>query len=49
MVELSVPDRVDSQPVAKKEVSESDSAEKWKNIGNAFNLSGRHNGRSRIS
>ena len=50
---LSVPDKQaceqPSQTVVKKDSPESDSEEKWKNLKDAFNLSGKTNGRSRIS
>lgn len=52
-IRLSVPDRQTCEPVAStvvtKESSEVDPLEKWKKLQNAFNLSGKTNGRSRTS
>ncbi len=45
---LSVPEAQRKAAVA-KELSEEESKEKWTNLKDAFNLSGRNNGRSRIS
>lgn len=52
-IKLSVPEKTACEPcsqtVVKKDSPESDSQVKWKNFSDAFNLSGKNNGRSRIS
>lgn len=45
---LSVPD-TQVKPALAKELSEEESKEKWMNLKQAFNLSGKNNGRSQIS
>lgn len=52
-IKTSVPDRPLSEepspPAVAKDSAESDPEEKWKNLKQAFNLSGNTNGRSRTS